>query len=66
MCSLLLWLVEKRKPPVKHENEESLPEFIDPGICCRAAKNILVEVSKNYRGERWRETQCESRTCTVK
>lgn len=29
----------------------SLPEFIDPGICCLAARNILVEVSKNYTGE---------------
>lgn len=30
---------------------ESLPEFMDPGICCRAARNIFVDVSKNYRGE---------------
>lgn len=45
---------------------EPLPEFVDPGMCCRAARNIFVEMSKNYRGEKSTQSQLYHSVCFTK
>lgn len=41
----------------KKQVEDVLPELEDPGICWRAERNILVDVSKNCRTGMWTEVR---------